>query len=306
VTGIDRGILVLRGVSTEFLSAEWSGTWGSLERQGTVTPNLISAPYAVAGGALVAHETATTTYPLQFARYEDGAGWTALGEPTGLSSSNAIPPAVVTDRSGVALVIIPPDSAEEYRWTRNAGGTWTAPADIPNTSPNDPFLSRPWATAVRRAGTDEIVAAFHSGNTDLRVATFAGGVWSSAVTLASDVTKSAGIGPASQFSMVALRDARVALAYVDSAHNVRLAFFDGTAWSAFTTVPLPTTVAGLEPIALAPGSDASVALELAYIDSSKHVNHTRLDVDGVTWSTPVTVTDELDFDVVYLAADPVL
>ena len=174
VTGVDRGVVVLRGDSdTGLYGASFTGTWSSLTRLGTARSTNVSAPAPVTGGALLTvHDLGASGTDLHFGRYDDVLGaWSVLDETTGAQTANRYgPPAIVADAAGAALILFDPPAETSYRSITNAGGSWGLAQDIPNAPVPPGTLARGIA-AVRRAGSDQIVAALRSGTAnELRVA----------------------------------------------------------------------------------------------------------------------------------------
>jgi hypothetical protein len=160
---------------------------------------------------------------------------------------------------------------------------------------------------VRRPGTDQIVMVFGSQTmssmTTVSSMTFTGGAWTTPMPIAMDGWQS---NPprGSMFSLAALADGRVALAYPTSSSAIKVGFFDGSSWSAFQTVPGAMIGGYFGPVSIARGVDTDL-LELVYVDATNHVQHMRLiDAASWAWSSPVMVGDTSVHTRVALAAGP--
>jgi hypothetical protein len=304
ITDDGRGVAVLRRNSGSALeSASWSGSWGMLAAQATYD-SYLSLPVAAGGGVMLVHQSGQGASTNYFARWQGGTTpWSPLAESTGTLGDNRTLPTVVVTAAGDPLVLFSDSSTQSYSWTLRTGGTWSASATIPGASePNN--LSPSAAIAVARGiGQAAIVAILRTGDgSSAQYATFSAGAWSTAASLVSDLDNAPATVP---FALTALPDGRVAMAYVTRAGAVKVGFFDGSAWGAFTAVPAVTAYTGALPLSLARGAYGSAVVELAYLDTALHVEHTRLtDESRWTWSTPVVVDGSQQYVLVSIAVGP--
>lgn len=302
VTGVGHGVAVLPANSgPELFGTSWDGGWTPLTRVGTVRASNVSEPAPATGGALLAYQAlGSSRIELHYGRYDDAAaGWTVLDEPTGAHPGGLqFSLAIVADASGSALAVLELAGAATYGSTTNAGGAWGAVEDIPN-APVPPSAMRGVA-AVRRAGSDQLVAALRSGTeNELRVAVRAGAAWSPATTLATDLRFAFPC-----FALAALPDGRVALVYQSTTGDTFSSFFDGAAWSPWALVPIEVVLVSAHPISIARGIDGEAVLELAYVDrTTRNVLHTRLSSSG-EWSEPRAVGTAPPYASVHIAVGP--
>ncbi len=277
----------------------WKGGWVPTGSLGTGNPQYISAPAATSQSVFVVAEeqpSAGSTGGIFLNTY-DLAASTTVEVPIGVGGQYASP--AVTGTAAGAPLVVASLVAGGYAWTLGSGGTWSAPASIPGiTVAAFPPVDAP--VLVERTGVDQIVGIFEiavdsSSGTTLAASTFSAGAWGTATTIATDARF--GRPP----SVAALPDGRVALSYTNkSTPAVEVGFFDGTAWSAFATVP------GISPSQFFPGAIAQGlagdVLELVYIDASQATQHTRLTNESTwTWSAPIAVDPPSSYTRVFLA-----
>jgi hypothetical protein len=304
-----RGLAVIRanaGVSAE--SALYTGSWATLAAYNAAnSTNYVSVPIPTATGALVAHAAASGADPISLDTWDDGtSAWTT--ETTGVNGDNQSFPTVATTAAGDPLVLFSQcsGSVPTYDWVARTAGTWGAAAVIPGlmaaTCGGATGGPSPAYVNAKRAGADQIVAVLRvSSGTTLQAVSFSAGAWSSATTVATDAVSDTFMG----LAIAALPDGRVALAYETTARGVSVGFFDGSTWSAFQAVPtaaLPNSVS--VPLSVAHGGVGAV-LELAYVDASLHLQHTRLLTETPwVWSTPAPVDASQTYGLVSIAVGP--
>jgi hypothetical protein len=255
-------------------------------------------PAAAPGGAFVAFGGTN----LMLATYQDTSQtWAPSNAVTGVTPIPNLIPAVVTTSSGDPLVLFTSSGDQSYAYTLRTAGTWSTAAAIPTSKPPPSAPPQPAIIAVRRTGSDAIVAAmFGSALGELDTAVYSGGTW----TTTTNVVTDAAFTPERSFALAALPDGRVALAYVDgsNSHAGRLAFFDGS-WGQFASVPGSGGV-GEFPIAIARGANGEAIVEFVYIDGSGALQHIRLtDEASWTWTSPVAVAPG-SFRAAYIAVGP--
>ena len=296
-------------------SATWSGSWSALTPIG-VDPLSVGAPLPSPSGALLAFQYEGG---LVLGTFDDAASaWSSQQTDFDSYTQSGIScvPALVLDAQDDPVVLFSVNngnaSSQEYMWAEESAGTWTQPAYVPGQE--SVFNATPAVVARKRVGADQVVAVFVNGSSangpeyTLGWSTFGAGVWSSpAELLASDAI---GIASISQLSMAALPDGRVAFAYLAEGNAVKVGFFDGMAWSAFTAAPVsPLTTAPVmdqtpQVLSLTAGA-AGAVLELAYIDASSSLAHTRLtDESTWTWTSPHVVDATHAYGFVAMALSP--
>jgi hypothetical protein len=307
VTAGGTGVAVLRGnTNTSLESAVWNaGSWKTLVSQGT-TDSFVSAPVAAGGVAMLVHQSGVGASTEYFAEWNSsGSSFSPLSQSTGTVGDNETIPVVVTTASGDPLVLFS-NNTYTYSFTLRTGGVWSAVAALPSAS--EPMMgaaAKPAIAAARGIGTTTIVAVVNSGSngTNAQYATFSSGAWTTAKPLVSDLL--AGLRCQGPIALAGLPDGRVAMAYVATAGAIKVGFFDGQAFGAFTAVPMVTSNAVPVPLSLARGAYGSAVLELAYLDTSLHVEHTRLTSEAQwTWSTPIVVDATQGYNLVSLAVGP--
>jgi hypothetical protein len=294
-------------------SATWSGSWSALTPIGSSAFSA-SAPIPTPSGALVALQYEGGLVLGTFDDPTSAWSWQQTDFDSYTQSGISCVPALVLDAQDDPIVLFSVnDDLQQYMWAEESAGTWTQPAYVPGQ--DSVFNATPAVVASKRIGADQVVAVFVNGSSangpeyTLGWSTFAGGVWSSpAELLASDAI---GIASVSQLSMAALPDGRVAFAYLAEGNTVKVGFFDGAAWSAFTAAP------GVSPLTTVPALDrtpqilsltagaAGAVLELAYIDASSSLAHTRLtDESTWTWTSPHVVDATHAYGFVAMALSP--
>jgi hypothetical protein len=271
------------------------GSWGAPSMVAGGVGLSVSAPLASATGALVARSD-TNSNVLVDTFTGNTSAWTTQG--TGLVTGS--PPTIAATGTGNPIVLVditPATGTTVYDFTVLSGSSWSAPTAVPGVA----TLSNSTAAsaAALRSGIDQIVAVFKVGNgTGMQWATYSGGAWSAGQTIVNDLNKNQGV-----FSLAPLSDGRMWLAYVNTSNIVQVSSFNGSAWSAFRSVPGVTTSAyGYYPVSLTHGVGGHV-VELAFIDSSGKIQWTSLtDESKWAWSTPVVVANSTSYGFVSIAA----
>lgn len=308
------GVVVLDGthalvsfrgnVNTTSQTAAFDGSWSQLVTRGPSSVNFVAAPAVTPTGAAVAYQSGSGTNTISILRYERATTtWTTASESTGALNDNVTLPALVPTSAGEVL-LFGGLGESAYGVVVKNGETWGTPTTIPGSTKSSSD-DRPKIVGVRRAGTDDVVAvwteATSSATKVLRAGTLSGGTWHvGAEPLATDIAPALN---SSVHVLAALPDGRVALAYlVASTFAMKLAFFDGTAWSAFATIPGTSTRFARGPIALAAGLGDSAIVEVVYVDASRNAQHTRLTGESPpTWST-ATAVDTKEYDTIFLSS----
>jgi hypothetical protein len=274
----------------------------------------VGAPLQRASGAWVPAVVAQT---LQLAQYDSAtASWSPPPDSTGIVSLSdnqisSAPSLAITDAADpvMAFAVRTPMGSSfrfTYAFTRRVAGVWSAQAAIAGATA--PVVSAEIAL-VRRATSNEIVAVWNSGSmygTGLFSAVYSAGAWSAAIPVVTDVAA----GVFRTFAVVPLADGRVALAYLSSTLDVglptiRAGLFVGSAWTPFTRVPVARVGAASIPIGMVRSVDGAAVLDLVWLDSDHHAEHSRLtDVAGWTWTPPAVVDAVSIYDCVAIAAGP--
>jgi hypothetical protein len=295
------GVVVLRGNgNTSFETTTWTGTWPALVTK-TSGLSYIGAPIATATGAAVPHQNGTGNEDEFFDELNAATSTWTMAETTTSVGGNLAPPAAAITLAGDPLLLAP--ASTSYTWSVRTGGTWSAVATIAGVTPPSGAISfQPLAMAVNRAGADQVVAVFVT-STALESATFSAGTWSAPISVATDLPTNTAFASA---AVAALADGTVAMAYVATGNVVKVAFWSGSAWSAFAAVPSVAASVNTESpaVSLARGG-AGALLELAYIDSSGHLEHVRLTSKSpVTWTAPVVIDSSATYGLVAIAVGP--
>jgi hypothetical protein len=295
---------VLRGnMNTAVEAAPFSATWSNLANIVASGVSYTGAPVATSTGAAVVYQNGVGGYALYAARYAAAsATWTTTTESLGAMSDNLTVPWLV--ETSTTELVLSGSTSNSYQSVSGTGGTWSSAIAIPGTT--RPSSETPAIEGVRRAGTNDVIAAWTEDGTPapmLMTGVWSGGTWTVAPTaLATDLGPNEGGRP---FTMTALPDGRVALAYVNSSSALELAFYDGAAWGAFAMVPVPVTTLPRVPAALAAGIGGTAVLELAYLDANRHAQHTRLTSEApVTWSASTAIDATNAYDKIELASGP--
>jgi hypothetical protein len=306
VLSASQALASLRGNANSSLeTATYDGTWSNLSLPGPATLSYVGPPVATATGAALVFMAGTGSSPLYAARYASATKtWTTTNESVVAQSDNqTVPWLVETSSKELALYAT---GAGSYASVAGSGGTWGTQAVIPGaTVPRSVVGAVPSIVGVRRAGTDQVVAAWITGSGPSSFSIITGvwsaGAWTVASTaLATDVASS----QARPFAMTALPDGRVALAYLSAASVVKFALYDGTSWGAVATVPGTVTSVRV-PVAIAAGVGGSAIVELAYIDANRHPQHTRLTSEApLTWSGNQAIDGAETYDAIDLASGP--
>jgi hypothetical protein len=299
-------LATLRGnTSGAVEAAPFAGKWSNLANVVTAATSYTGAPVATVGGAAVPYQAGTSGYALYVARYASSGGtWTTTNESTGASGDNITVPWLV--ETSTTELLLAGNTSSQYTSVAKTGGAWGAAAAIPGTStPSAITAGLPAIAGARRAGTDQVVAAWMQGATTsatLNTGVWSAGTWTVAPSaLATDVAGNQGRA----FAIAALPDGRVALAYVSTSSALNLALYDGTSWGAFTAVPVAAASSPRVPVAIAAGIGGTAVVELAYLDANRHAQHTRLTSESpLTWSasTPIDATNV--YDKIELASGP--
>ena len=276
----------------------WKGSWSPTGSLGTGNPQFVSAPAATSQSVFVVAEeqpSASSMGGLSLNTY-DVAMATTVEVPISVGAQYGSP-AIAATAAGAPLVVASL-VAGGYTWTLRSGTTWSAPTTVPGvTVASFPPVDAP--VLVRRTGLDEIVGIFeiavdNSSGATLAASRFSSGAWGTPTTIATDARF--GRPP----SVAALLDGRIALSYTNrSMPEIMVGFFDGTSWSAFTTVP------GISPSQFLPGAIAhgiaGDVLELVYLDTNSAPEHTRLTNESAwTWSAPVAVDPPSSYTRVFM------
>ncbi len=314
----DQGLAVVRSRAGAPVSTIWNGTWPTLYQIDTTDDELVSSPVAAAPGAFVAEQSSVGTYPITLDTFdESGATW-STGEVTGAVGDNRCIPVVGVTAAGNPLILYSstPTALSTYRWVTRMGTSWSTAADVPavgtlsvaGVMPANAAL--PAAAAVTRVGTDDVVALFLTGGPTaftLQSSTYSAGAWSAApLAVATDVLTT---GFGMPFSMTALPDGRVALAYATTSSGINVGFFDGTAWGAFAPIPtaIPIPSGTYAPIAITGGIGGDV-VEVVYIDQNYFLRHARMTSmateAGATWTAPVPIDSSQPYGFVAIATSP--
>ena len=306
----NQALAVLGSVAGAAVSSTWAGTWPTLYQIDTAADTFVSAPVAVSPGAFVAEESSVGTYPITLDTFDEGAPSWSTGEMTGaVGDARCIPVVAVTGAGDpVVLFASTPSGVSSYRWVARTTGTWNAVANVPGVATFAGAAGLPAAAAVTRTGLDQIVAVFLTGGPTvfaLQSSTLSAGAWSTTpLVVATDVV-TAGYG--TPFSLTALPDGRVALAYATASSAIQVGFFDGSAWGTFSAVPSAVPTGTFAPLSITHGIGGDV-LELAFIDQNYFIRHARLTSESSdsawTWTTPVVVDSSQSYSFVSIASSP--
>ncbi len=302
VTPGRHGLAAYRGNANDTIeAAEYAGSWPMLASEGTM-PNTVSAPAAAPSGAFVAYGGQS----LGLATYVEAMGmWSPASQATGAAGENNAVPAVVTTSTGDPMILVLSSTGGTYSYVLRTGGTWGTLSTITGSAgPGIAGGSAPAITAVRVAGSSTIVAAMAGANMgEIDTAVYSGGTWTTTKNVATNAPFSQG----APFSLAALPDGRVALAYLDATQAMHLAFYSGSTWGTFSSVPGTCDHFPRFPISIARGANGTAVLELAYLDGtgdSRTPQHIRLTGESPqTWSSPVKIATG-GFDSVRIAVGP--
>jgi hypothetical protein len=313
-----QGLAVVRSRAGAPVESVWNGTWPTLYQIDMTDDQLVSGPVAAAPGAFVAEQSSVGTYPITLDTFDESGPTWSTGEVTGAVGDSRGIPVVAVTAAGNPLILYSstPTAVTTYRWVARTGTTWSTAADVPaigtlsvaGVMPMNAAL--PATAAVTRVGTDDVVAVFLTGGPTaftLQSSTYSAGAWSaSPLAVATDVI-TAGFGV--PFSLTALPDGRVALAYATTTNGINVGFFDGTTWGAFAPIPtaIPIPSGTYAPIAITGGIGGDV-VEVVYIDQNYYLRHARMTgmaADaGATWTTPVPVDSSQPYGFVAIATSP--
>jgi hypothetical protein len=306
----DEAVAVARTYGGAAVNSVWNGIWPTLYQIDTLDDTFVSAPSAAAPGAFVAEEASLNPYEITLDTFDQSAPTWSTGEITGASGDARCIPVVGVTGGGnpVVLYASTPAATTTYQWVARTGTTWNAAASVPGVATLSSSTGTPTVAAVTRAGLDQIVAVFLTGGPTtfaLQSSTLSAGAWSAAPTVVATDVVATGFG--APFSLAAMPDGRVALAYVDTSSAIQVAFFDGTTWGPFSAVPSAVPVGTLAPLSIAHGIAGDV-LELVFIDQSYFIRHARLTSQASdsasTWTAPVVVDTSQTYGSVSIASTP--
>jgi len=176
--------------------------------------------------------------------------------------------------------------------TDRSGGVWQASSDISN-NPSFAATQRPALSASTGAGPELVTAYVQQGASQILAAARTSGAWSAPVSITNGLTND-------PVALAPLSDGGVVLAYRGTDGKLYQATYTGGTWS-MPAAPFATNVAVAAPPAVARGVGGARA-ELAYVDVSGGVFHTRL--VGAAWTAAVPIALGTGFTHVALASGP--
>jgi hypothetical protein len=281
-------------------SALWSsGAWGTSAVLATATGNA-SLPMSSPAGALVGttppdHGGTVAVRELDLASTTWGAA--AGTTPAGADYFNR--PAVA---AGASEAIALGSDLYAYTFARRVGTTWTG-GNVPGITPPSPMgaaFGRSLA-AVALPGTDHFLVALAGTGGHVVAFDYDAGTWSSPTDVASDL---ATVGSRQILVMTVLDDGRVALAYVTATDGAAIAIHDTSGWGAARVVAGASPRVAPASIAIAPGIEPGVALELVVVNGGSAEHRRLTDVAAWTWTAPVAITGTGDWAGAWIAASP--
>jgi hypothetical protein len=287
---------------TYVASEVWSGGWGAGDWLGEAfgtTPSSMGIPVPSPTGAAVAHldfEGSTEPSQVMFAEFDPASSTWSTDGPS-LPIPSAMVPAVAITSGGDPVLLTA--LYGNYSWSERSGTTWSTPAAIAGAPPfllSDIYYYG--VSVATQVGGDQILAVFLTGSGldfSLESATFSSGTWSSPVIFESGFQEYDESAP---FSLAALPDGRIALAFAGSA-GLEVGFWNGTSWGVFQSVGYD----GVTSLSLAPGATGAI-LDLAFVQGINTIVHARL-TDEATWTWSETVVDSFElYSTVSLAEGP--
>lgn len=200
----------------------------------------------------------------------DGAAWSdpvAAGSPPVAGPAQA---AVAASATGVTVLFADASADNRLRAVDLAGTVWGAPVDVAS----DAIFSVPPAL-IATSGAADRLAAWVRFDGKVMFARRSNVGW----TAPSQVP---GAASATQVSLAALPDGRVAAAWTGLDGRPAASILDGATWSDAGPA-VPSGVTSASPPSIAPGI-AGADLELAYLDAAGRVQHVRL-IAG-EWTAP--------------------
>ena len=302
------GVGVVRGnTNTSLETATWAGAWSTVTVESSAQVNLIGLPVVTAAGVAIPFENGITNNPLLVDELKASTSSWTMNESTNSANNNQTAPTLALTLAGDP-VLLAATSTKVYTWSLRTAGTWSAPVTIAGLAAPGGIGLGAGVVATGLVGVDQIIGVFiqaadGGGAPLLQSAAFASGAWSSPIPVVTDLPSTLRGTP---MAIAAPTDRRAALAYVASTGAVKVGFWSGTAWGAFQAVSSVTATTSAEAPAIAIARGASGAeIELAYIDGSSHLGHTRLvDEAAWTWTTPVAIDAVGTYGMVSIAVGP--
>jgi hypothetical protein len=260
-------------------STSYAASWSALAS--------IATGDTVRGAPSLANAGGTTYLAFQGTDFKyyfeshDASGWSLAIPPVGGAGSSQsfgpTPPtvAVVNGHPMVAFVDGATSPVNQVVVQSYVSGSWQPPVVVASSG----STSISPVVVAGGSGFDAMVVFVSStASTPLQWSTLAGGIWSAPASLANALTN---VTP----SVAVTSTGTVLLAFEGTDTHGYFMSYSGGAWAPVSTIGTTPTVLSSSP-AVAPGVGSALA-EVAYVDSSGALYHTRL-IAG-SWTAPALI-----------------